>query len=308
MYTQSPQYIQFYPTLECDLACPFCFNRGIAPRSAMGINDFDRFLSLISDRGVKELDILGGEPTLHPEITSMIDRIYKHNLKATISTNGRNKLSLLKEIIQNYHGRITVGVSLNSSNVSPELHEYITTFNPIVKSVLTKERKIPDAGMTYLMRRNVDYYLLFMDTVVREDLNNSLPFYEFFRELLALKETYKTLDGVYCSGFIPDTESHPVLAHVRCPAGTTKLSVMPDGDVYPCYLFFRHKEFNLGNILRDDFEKLWNSPILAFFRNFLGNRCQKSWCPLFSSCHGGCPAVSFLICNDLGAPDPRCFP
>jgi len=145
-----------------------------------------------------------------------------------------------------------------------------------------------------------------MDTVYKEDLKNSLPFYEFLKTLNNLKHTYKSVNGVFCSGFIPDTKKHPVLQHVRCPAGTTKISIMPDGAVYPCYLFFRHREFRLGNIVADDFKKIWKNPVLAFFRKFDKNNCINKKCELFSDCHGGCPAISFLIYNDLNAPDPRC--
>jgi radical SAM protein with 4Fe4S-binding SPASM domain len=116
----------------------------------------------------------------------------------------------------------------------------------------------------------------------------------------------KNIKGVFCSGFIADTQEYPVLTHVRCPAGTTKLSVMPDGTAYPCYLLFRNREFNLGNLLVDDFETIWNNPILDIFRQFKGNPCRDTYCELRPACHGGCPALSLLILNDITAPDPRC--
>jgi radical SAM protein with 4Fe4S-binding SPASM domain len=95
--------------------------------------------------------------------------------------------------------------------------------------------------------------------------------------------------------FVQDLSLIPVrilyLQHVRCPAGTTKLTVMPDGTVYPCYLLARHDEFMLGNMFYDDFEKIWKNPILDFFRNFEKNNCINTNCELFSSCHGGCPLL-----------------
>jgi radical SAM protein with 4Fe4S-binding SPASM domain len=111
---------------------------------------------------------------------------------------------------------------------------------------------------------------------------------------------------VYCSGFLPDIEHYPELSQTRCPAGTTKLGVMPDGSVYPCNLFFGKKEFFLGNILTDPFESIWSHEVLAFFRSVTENPCLVRHCTVRSECHGGCPAHSLFITGDLAAPDPRC--
>jgi radical SAM protein with 4Fe4S-binding SPASM domain len=63
----------------------------------------------------------------------------------------------------------------------------------------------------------------------------------------------------------------------------------------------------LGNILRDDFQEIWQHPILNFFRTFSGNKCPERQCVIFHSCHGGCPAMSYLAYHELDAPDPRCL-
>ena len=306
MYTDFPQYIQFYPTLRCNLSCTFCFNRGISSKTEMNVKDFKKVISIISDVGVQEIDMLGGEPTLHPEFIQIVDIIYRNKIKTTISTNGSN-IQILEELSKQYNGNvIKIGVSLNSDILSRELHEYIIKYKPVLKSVCLHKRTIPETARNYLGLSDIEYFLLFMDTLYEDDLKTSLPFYEFLKALNNLKDIYKNVNGVFCSGFIPDTKNYPSLQHVRCPAGTTKISIMPDGSVYPCYLFSRHEEFKLGNILTDDFENIWGNPILNYFRRFDKNTCTNTRCELFSDCHGGCPAVSLLIYGDLNAPDPRC--
>lgn len=272
----------------------------------MTIDDFERRVSVLSALGVKEIDILGGEPTLHPELGRIIEIIYRNHIKTTLSTNGSH-VDILKKVLSEYNnGLITVGVSVNSEEISRELRDYLLKYKPLIKSVFSKKWNIPETVRKYLGVQGMKYYLLFMDTVCEEDLASSVPFYEFFKTLQNLKDAYKNVDGVFCSGFIPDTENYPVLHYVRCPAGTTKITVMPDGSVYPCYLFSRHEEFKLGNILTDDFKHIWNNPIFNYFRRFDKNTCTNTRCELFSDCHGGCPAVSFLIYGDITAPDPRC--
>lgn len=303
MHTAFPQYIQFYPTLKCNFSCSFCFNRGIDLVDDISISDFEALISIVSDIGVKEIDMLGGEPTLHLEFGKIIDIIYRSNLRTTISSNG-SIMGILREISRNYNrNQIKVGISINTDSIEEELYEYIVTYRPVLKSVFAKEELI-----TERIKKNpgIEYYLIFMDTLSEGDLKNSLSFYEFFQEVNRLKNLYKHVNGVFCSGFIPDIKNYPVLQYVRCPAGTTKLAVMPDGSVYPCYLFFRNKEFRLGNILIDDFNRIWKNPVLDFFRKFEKNSCINTRCELFSLCHGGCPAASFLVFGDMNAPDPRC--
>ena len=272
----------------------------------ISINDFEALISIVSDIGIKEIDILGGEPTLHPEFSQIVSLLYRSKMRATISSNGIN-VSSLRKISGRYNGnQIKIGVSINTNSINGELHDYIVTYKPVLKSVCTKERLIPEGIKTYLGLSGVEYYLIFMDTLSEGDLRDSLPFYVFFQEVNRLKNLYRHVNGVFCSGFIPDIENNPVLQYVRCPAGTTKLSVMPDGSIYPCYLFFRNREFRLGNILIDEFNRIWKNPVLEFFRKFEKNSCINTRCELFSRCHGGCPAVSFLVFGDMNAPDPRC--
>lgn len=309
MFREVPEYIQFYATLRCDLSCSFCFNRGVAPLPDVTVRDFQRIVSLLSERGIGVLDILGGEPTLHPRFSELVEMVSAGKMRTTISTNGLNNVRLLEDVHRRYgNDRVRIGVSVNSGDIHPELHEYIVTFKPMVKSVYTKERKIPDAVQDYVSLPGDEYYLLFMDAVSPGDLKSCLPFYEFLREIGLLRRIHPGLSGVFCSGFIPDSSACPVLEYVRCPAGTTKLSMLPDGSVYPCYLFFRHREFELGNILADDFDLIWKSPKLNFFRSYTRNTCAHKGCELFSRCHGGCPAVSLLVNGKLSAPDPRCVP
>jgi len=307
LHRDIPDYVQFYPTLRCNLSCSFCFNRGIASRADVTVRDFERIVSVLSDQGIRELDILGGEPTLHPRFNELIETVSGSEIRTALSTNGHNNVRLLEDIHRRYgNDPVRVGVSVNSGDISRELHEYIVTYKPMVKSVYTRDRKVPASVRDYLSLSGLEYYLIFMDVIAREDLGNCLPFYEFFRDLDLFRKAHTNVSGVFCSGFIPDVAAYPVLEYVRCPAGTTKFSILPDGSVYPCYLFFRYEEFRIGNILSADFDKAWKSPKLDFFRRYEGNACTRRGCELFSLCHGGCPAVSLLIYGDLRAPDPRC--
>lgn len=300
-------YLQFYPTLRCNFACSFCFNRGVAGMDDVRLADFETLVKTAGELGVAHIDMLGGEPTLHGGLTDLVERIAGAGMRTTISSNGTRPdvLAALSEKFD--RDALRIGVSVNEDGVSGPLHDYILAHRPMLKSIFPKSGQVPDVAAAYLEKDGIQYFLLFRDVMDPSDMAESIAFYEFDAAIAGLKSRYRSIDGVFCSGFVPDIKSEPRLAAVRCPAGTTKLSVLPDGTVYPCYLFFGDPSFALGNILTDDFQQIWQHPLLDHFRFFDRNRCPKTDCRLFSACHGGCPAMSYRFYSDLSGPDPRCM-
>ncbi len=45
------------------------------------------------------------------------------------------------------------------------------------------------------------------DDVTLRDFEHSMPFYRFYETLASLKETYRGLTGVFCSGFVSEDEN-----------------------------------------------------------------------------------------------------
>ncbi|MCX7913324.1 MAG: SPASM domain-containing protein [Thermodesulfovibrionales bacterium] len=302
------KYIQFFPTFKCNFNCSFCFNRNISLPDEMRLDRLDLFIKIISELGIQELDILGGEPTLYSYLYPLIDSALQNNIHIFLSTNGSN-IDILKRFSLRYSNSepFTIGISINHEKLSSDLYRFILKYLPVLKGVVFKDRILSKAAESIISEHpEIRYYQIFFDPLSKRDLKNSLSFPNYYEITSKLKRKYKNVEKVFCSGFIVSDRSDSLLQRVRCPAGTSKLSVMPDGSVYPCYLFFRHSEFKLGNLFEDIFEKIWRSPILDFFRNFNGNSCSLMTCKFHKNCHGGCPAISLLIYNDLKRGDPRC--
>ena len=299
-------YIQFFPTFRCNESCGFCFSRRQLSAADMGASDFASMADRLASGGIAEIDILGGEPTLHPELAALIDIARSRNLSVSISTNGTNVETLTT--LSERFGRpgLAIGISLGSKPVSRALATYITEQQPWLKSVSTRQSFMPESAWQFLGIPGLRYHAIFMDALSGADLEQTLSFPDYHRKLRKMKLEHENVEGVYCRGFIQDIHDSAIPGGVRCPAGTTKLSVMPDGSVYPCYLFFERPEFRLGNILNDNMNNILNNTILDFFRTFETNNCPDLACPHFSGCHGGCPAMGLMLYGDLTAPDPRC--
>ncbi|MCF8093961.1 MAG: radical SAM protein [Desulfobacteraceae bacterium] len=304
---KAPEYIQFYPTLRCNYSCDFCFNRQLPDTQDITIQGFEKLASVCRRSGIGHIDILGGEPTLHPHIEELIGIISENGLMTTISTNG-TRPEILNAVSNRFQGEtVRIGISLNEGRMPDGLHEYITGHRPIIKTIFTDRGMAEKTMHPYIKMPGIDCRVIFRDAADQKDLESCTCFESFLYHLEAIKKRYPKTKGVFCGGFIPDTLSNPELAETRCPAGTTKLSVLCDGSVYPCYLFFRYKEFCLGNILEDDFSRIWKHPVLEFFRRFSGNQCPNESCRFYRDCRGGCPAMSYLLYKRLDFPDPRCI-
>ena len=300
----APDYIQLYPTLRCNLACSFCFNRSLPQMKDMPFRDFQRLADMLTAFGVRILDIIGGEPTIHPDLQMMIKTARQKGLAVNISSNGTNLIQL--EAIREKYPQVSIGISVNDSKISLGLEEFIRKHRPIVKMV--DGRFIDDVLIKRLLAlKPKKFFLLYRDALDPAQLKETVPFDQFRRYV---QDTYDQaqVGTVSCSGFLPDHQQYPELLKARCPAGTTKLGIMPDGSVYPCNLFFGKEEFRLGNILTDTFEEIWGHHKLSFFRTFIGNKCPRTDCELHVRCRGGCPAHSYAHTGMRTAPEPRCVP
>jgi radical SAM protein with 4Fe4S-binding SPASM domain len=262
---------------------------------------FRRMIDSITAAGVETLDIIGGEPTLHQDLLPMIEHARRRSLGVNISSNGSDP-GLLAEILRRFPG-VTVGVSVNDRLTLQTLERFIRKHRPVVKTVFsrTADHELIEQVLALAPRR---YYLIYRDALRQDELDESLPFDQF---LESVSRRYGSRVGiVFCSGFLPDVERYPSLRRVRCPAGTTKLGILPDGSVYPCNLLFGHPRFKLGNVLSDPFDAIWSHRALAFFRTAARPACPRSACPIHHQCHGGCPAQGLLLDGDPSAPEPRC--
>lgn len=101
-----------------------------------------------------------------------------------------------------------------------------------------------------------------------------------------------------------------------CGAGRLYMCLEPNGDMKPCVFFGSGKRTILGNILKDDFEQVWDShPFLWTLRsrekledyNVDKRVVGCGQCPDKYIC-GGCRARAFSYFNgDLNAPDIGCI-
>lgn len=81
--------LQIFITNRCNLKCPGCFARNAMENNAdIGVEEYRMVIEKLIAKDGKQINILGGEPLLHPKLKELLDINRLHNLKTTIYTNG----------------------------------------------------------------------------------------------------------------------------------------------------------------------------------------------------------------------------
>ncbi len=290
-------YIQFFPTFRCNRKCKSCFSRDFKGEDFPS-EKIDALVDILVKNKIPSLDILGGEPFLYEALDRLISSATSNSIEVTLSTNGTLTGSI-KKFLECYNFRnFKIGVSINEPP-SEELLKIIAEHRIWIKTLFSREAFLDRKVLEFAKKSSIDYYLIYMDALSEAELSQSMPFYEFMEKVENLRETFPNIKPVYCKGFIGGEK-------YRCPAGTEKITLFPDGSVYPCYLLAGKKDFLLGNIFSNHLSEILSSPIMDVFRSFQRNQCKKEDCKFYKHCRGGCVAHSFAHLGNLQGVDPRC--
>ena len=321
----SPTSIQFYPTLRCNQKCSFCFNQGISDTALLGEMGRKKALLLadiLTDSGITEVDVLGGEPLLVPWLKDFIVRLTDTGITVNISTNGTlmKALGALAEIrtsllnigfslhgFSEKHRRLTGTGSFNKT-INGIIFMIEKGLNPITKSTLTRDNADEIYSLVaFLNTIGVKRYYLMHEDIMGRPGGNTFSFPEFWKTYSGIRKDFTDnihVGYVSASGFRADARGNDS----RCDAGSEKLAIFPDGSVYPCNLFAGFPEFNLGNIFHTRVNTILSHHMLESLQKRKDkNQCTHDTCRFHSECRGGCPAHTYQYNGTLDSVDPRCM-
>jgi MoaA/NifB/PqqE/SkfB family radical SAM enzyme len=83
--------LQVFITNVCNMRCDGCFARKVMADSSdqyIELAEYKKAIRTFLQRMGKQINILGGEPLLHPQLIEILDVNRKHKIKTTIYTNG----------------------------------------------------------------------------------------------------------------------------------------------------------------------------------------------------------------------------
>lgn len=298
-------------TFRCQNKCVHCYAGGPRETPELETEEWKKVIDKLQSIGVFILTFTGGEPTLREDLPELLHHAQMKGIVTGLITNGRR----LKD--QGYVKRLEEAgldfVQITIESHRPEIHDSITcaksswqeTVNGIKKVIPTV---IYPTTNTTLNKRNAAGFLETMeflhDLGVRVFGCNSLIYSgkaleiasEFALSIEELKELLPEIKeraaelGMKFMWYTPTQycKLNPVnlgLGVKSCSAARVNMCVGPAGQVYPCQSYFEE----VGNILKDDWEKIWNHPTCRSIRSreYVPDECKD--CPELAICGGGCP-------------------
>jgi MoaA/NifB/PqqE/SkfB family radical SAM enzyme len=135
-------------TNSCNARCDFCnFANGKVQKTDLRWIDaehFDRALDILYKRGIRYLNIFGGEPLLHPRLTEMIAMAIARNMAPAVITNGWLLPAKLDELAGT--GLKTIYVSIDAPVVAQ--HEANRGLNGLCERIREATVRMPKLGIT----------------------------------------------------------------------------------------------------------------------------------------------------------------
>ncbi len=81
--------IKVFTTYRCNISCSYCFAKEMLRfyPSDISIDNFDKLLRWAEKSDIQTLAFIGGEPTLHPELGTMLRKTKTHGFTVVVFTN-----------------------------------------------------------------------------------------------------------------------------------------------------------------------------------------------------------------------------
>lgn len=236
---------------------------------------------------LKETSIIKSVPvfTMITNLTSdnklIYDVISKYNIQLTVSIDGPKEIHDMQRVFPNQTG----SYSIIEKNINI-LKKYVVsieatyTLNHVNHNMTIEDLRTYLAEKYHLSKGSV--FIVPVVGVPKLEVPSNSSFLQKSSTLVTNEDS-----NVLFSLF-PDKQTD-----LFCSAGFSSLSIMPNGDFYPCHMYAVNKNYCLGNLLKPfDFKfirkQLNNLPLKSRF-NY--EKCISCWARKF--CHI-CPAQSLI--------------
>jgi len=307
----APLRVDLALTFRCQNNCSHCYAGGPHETPELTTEQWKEVIDRLHQIGVFILTFTGGEPTLREDLPELLLYGQNKGLVTGLITNGRKLKDKSYIKILEKTGLDFIQVTLESHK--PKIHDLMTATKGSWRETVTGIKNVIPTQIyattnTTLSRYNAPDFLETIDFLKELGVAafgcNSLIYSgkaneiseEFALPLETLKQLLpKVRDkamhlGLKFLWYTPTQycQFDPVklgLGVKSCTAAKINMCIGPNGEVYPCQSYFE----SLGNILKEDWQKIWNHPLAVQLRNreYVEPKCKE--CPQLQVCGGGCP-------------------
>lgn len=304
-------------TKRCNFNCTYCYS--IHDNLTVSMEDNHVILKKLKELNTKAITLIGGEPFCHPNFHSILESCIECNFfdEIYVVTNG----SLIDDSKMNLYrnNRVVFQVSIdgideytNAKTRGKNHFEVVynnikklvkNDVNVVVMKVLTHDN-IEDSKEFYSFYKKQNINVGFF--MVKQVADSCKPNIRQLRELLDF--IYSSENGDLIKTFQIINFADNMMFHslgfpiMHCGAGINSLSIMPNGDVYPCVK--KEKDGNpITNLLIDKaIGEIKANRQYIIANDMVDKKDICSECDIAYYCGGGCRAEEseckqICLCN-----------
>ncbi|WP_319521504.1 radical SAM/SPASM domain-containing protein [uncultured Desulfosarcina sp.] len=308
-------------SLRCNFRCPYCyvpaesyFDDELTPDEIRDV------LVQAKDLGARRIIVLGGEPSIYPNIREMIDFIQVQGMDVEMFTNGSGISADFSRWL--FDRRVRVVLKMNTFD--PELQDRLSGHRGAGQIIAAAFEHLKQAGYpsqkafmavsTVICRQNLEELPRLWCWLRDQDI---APYFEIITpQANALANRWLEVDPAELQTLFErlaaiDKERYgrtwavqPPLVGNRCLRHQFSCLITSKGDVMPCV----GVTLPLGSIRRQLLQEIIaNSSVLKNLKNYrdtIKGPCRE--CELADGCYG-CRGAAYQLTGDYLASDPLCW-
>jgi len=153
-HTRFPRRIYFQITRYCNLECPTCFIKAGKDGAHIPTNAVMDIAEFMAQKGLIEVRLTGGEPTLHPNFLDILHKFQEENVYVSVATNGMMNQRTLDALCEEKNLWVICSIDGNRETHNSYRPD---TFDRIVKNLRYLKSRNPETRLrltTVLTREN----------------------------------------------------------------------------------------------------------------------------------------------------------
>lgn len=309
----------------CNNRCEWCYAKGTGFQGQnMSMSMVEKYAYLLRDLDIHSAIVIGGEPTLHPELIDIMKKLSDSAIKPTLVSNGR-KLSN-NDFVKRLEDCGTKSVSISVKGINRSHYKQATGadgFDEMLAGIRNlKKSNIESVTELVLVEDVITGYEEILSLLIKEDVahisfdlggpviidgkvnGDGIPNPKRLAEGISITHRRLRDTGISYSYNVSiplcllDSEDKKELieqnrigtcCHVQNGSG---LILDPEGKILPCNHFPNYPLGQYGKDFNDaeSFNKFWNSQVIKDYRKltrtYPSEECQ--FCDEWDKCGGGC--------------------
>jgi radical SAM protein with 4Fe4S-binding SPASM domain len=248
-----PLYFQLELTDCCNLKCDYCY-RDAKFNLKSKFCDFDKFkerLLQFKKKGLREICVTGGEPTLHENFVEFMCFLLNNFESVELITNGTNT-NILHKFVKSVDN-----INLKKLNLSMSFNRWFRDLDKIddqdfylYKTIYVLKKYVP----IRIICTDIDYNVEKKNIVKKKLLDLGVSLVDFSYVSPIGRGKNKINESIYIDKFINNNldgffKKDLRINLVNCGLLLKHSSVDPDGNIRPCALF--PLNFKIGNIFEN---------------------------------------------------------